>query len=95
MYYIILYWLNNAGFHDKHTVKELLKECTKMYSLDHPNVLTLSGVCLNGGTAPYIIMPFMENGSLLTYLKNNRSKLIVSQEDNDDEEVSMKSLIDL
>ena len=66
-----------------------------MYSLNHPNVLTLSGVCLDGGTAPYIIMPFMANGSLLTYLKNNRSKLIVSQEDNDDEEVSMKPLIDL
>ena len=60
-----------------------------MYSLDHPNVLTLSGVCLDGGTAPYIIMPFMANGSLLAYLKNNRSTLIVSQEaDDDDEEVS-------
>ena len=60
-----------------------------MYTLDHPNVLTLSGVCLDGGTAPYIIMPFMANGSLLAYLKNNRSTLIISQEvDNDDEEVS-------
>ena len=51
-----------------------------MYTLDHPNVLTLSGVCLDGGTAPYIIMPFMANGSLLAYLKNNRSTLVVSQE---------------
>ena len=60
-----------------------------MYTLDHPNVLTLSGVCLDGGTAPYIIIPFMANGSLLAYLKNNRSTLIISQEvDNDDEEVS-------
>ena len=60
-----------------------------MYTLDHPNVLTLSGVCLDGGTAPYIIMPFMANGSLLAYLKNNRSTLILSQEaEIDDEEVS-------
>ena len=60
-----------------------------MVTLDHPNVLTLSGVCLDGGTAPYIIMPFMANGSLLAYLKNNRSTLIVSQEaEIDDEEVS-------
>ena len=60
-----------------------------MYTLDHPNVLTLSGVCLDGGTAPYIIMPFMANGSLLAYLKNNRRTLVVSQEaEIDDEEVS-------
>ena len=78
-----------TGFHDKRTVKELLNECSKMYTLDHPNVLTLSGVCLDGGTAPYIIMPFMANGSLLAYLKNNRKTLVVSQEaEIDDEEVS-------
>ena len=60
-----------------------------MYSLDHPNVLTLSGVCLNGGTAPYIIMPFMANGSLLAYPKDKRSTLVVLQAaEIDDEEVS-------
>ena len=59
-----------------------------MYTLDHPNVLTLSGVCLDGGTAPYIIMPFMANGSISAYLKTNRSTLVVSQEQADsDEEV--------
>ena len=80
---------NHTGFHDKKTVKELLKECSKMYSLDHPNVLTLSGVCLDGGTAPYIIMPFMANGSLLAYLKDKRSTLVVSQAaEIGDEEVS-------
>ncbi len=35
-----------------------------MYKFDHPNVLKLSGVCLDGGPAPYIIMPLMANGSL-------------------------------
>ena len=66
-----------------------------MYTLDHPNVLTLCGVCLDGGTAPYIITPFMANGSLLTYLKNNRRTLVVSQEaEIDDEEVSSYSNTD-
>ena len=85
--------MNHAGFHDKSSVRELLKECSRMYSLDHPNVVTLCGVCLDGGTAPYIIMPFMSNGSLLTYLKNNRSTLVISQTNNsdyDEEEVSVK-----
>ena len=58
-----------------------------MYKFDHPNVLTLSGVCLDGGPAPYIIMPFMANGSLLAYLKKNRATLTVSCKDNDDGEV--------
>ena len=59
-----------------------------MSKLDHPNV-TLRGVCLDGGPAPYIIMPFMANGSLLTYLKKNREILVVSHENKDDEDVSI------
>ena len=56
---------------------DLLKECTRMSTLDHPNVLTLIGVCLDGGPAPYIVMPFMFNGSLLSHLKKERSNLVI------------------
>ena len=49
-----------------------------MHEFEHKNVLTLRGVCLDGGPAPYIIMPFMANGSLLAYLRKNRSTLTVS-----------------
>ena len=59
-----------------------------MYHFRHPHVLTLIGVCLDGGPAPYIIMPFMVNGSLLAYLKGNRGALNVSSKDKDDQEVS-------
>ena len=52
-----------AGMYNRTMVREMLKECSKMYNFNHPNVLTLRGVCLDGGTAPYIIMPFMANGS--------------------------------
>ena len=58
-----------------------------MAKFDHANVLTLRGVCLDGGPAPYIIMPFMENGSLQSYLKKNRKSLIVPA-DSDTEDVS-------
>ena len=78
-----------SGFYDSTAVREMLKECSKMYKFDHPNVLTLTGVCLDGGPAPYIIMPFMANGSLLAYLKENRATLIVSCKD-DDEEVTRR-----
>ena len=65
----------------------MLKECARMYKFNNPNVLALRGVCLDGGPAPYIIMPFMANGSLLAYLKKERAKFVVSNEDLDAEEV--------
>ena len=69
-------------------VKDMLKECSRMSTFDHVHVLTLKGVCLDGGPAPYIIMPFMTNGSLLVYLKKNRNSLVISSEDDDQECVS-------
>ncbi len=55
-----------AGFVQNELVRDLLKKCSRMYKFDHPNVLKISRVCLDGGPAPYIIMPFMANGSLVT-----------------------------
>jgi serine/threonine protein kinase len=61
----------------KDLVTDLLKECAKMKEFNHPNVLTLIGVCLDGGPAPYIVMPFMEKGSLLSYLREERRNLVL------------------
>ena len=55
-----------------------------MSNFNHAHVLTLRGVCLDGGPAPYIIMSFMANGSLLAYLKENRKKLVVSGGDKEE-----------
>ena len=70
----------------------MLKECSKMCEFDHPNILTLSGVCLDGGPAPFIIMPFMINGSLLAYLRKNRAMLVIesgNRQPEDDNEVRL------
>jgi serine/threonine protein kinase len=80
---LTLNYLFFAGFYDPSTVRDMLKECSEMSKFDHPNILTLKGVCLDGGPAPYIIMPFMANGSLLAYLKKNRKCLVISSEDTD------------
>ena len=71
-------------------VRDMLKECSRMSEFNHIHVLTLKGVCLDGGPAPYIIMPFMANGSLLAYLKKNRKSLVISHENADNEDVSYK-----
>ena len=65
-------------------VREMLKECLRMSKFNHLHVLPLKGVYLDGGPAPYIIMPFMANGSLLAYLKKNRETLIVSSKEQDE-----------
>ena len=64
------------GFFDTIAVEELFKECAKMINLNHPNVLTLSGVCMDRGPVPYIVLPYMANGSLLNYLKKKRTILV-------------------
>ena len=66
------------GFLDKSLVRSLLEECSRMSTFDHPNVLNLTGVCVDGGPAPYIIMPFMFNGSLISYLTKEREELYFS-----------------
>ena len=70
-------FLHILGFVQTESVEELLQECAKMYGFEHPNVLKLCGVCLDGGPAPYVIMPFMANGSLLSYLKDERENLVL------------------
>ena len=54
-----------------------MDESVKMKRFDHPNVISLIGVCVDAGIAPYLIMPFMANGSLLSYLKRNREELVL------------------
>ena len=57
-----------------------------MSRFSHAHVMGLIGVCLDSSSALLIVMPFMDNGSLLKYLKKERENLIVSEE-NDEQEV--------
>ena len=82
-----------TGFFDRSAVKEMLKECSKMHHFNHANVLTLKGVCLDGGPAPYIIMPFMANGSLLAYLKKNRGTLVIPDKESNEVSLVIISII--
>ena len=56
-----------------------------MSRFKHAHVMGLIGVCLDAGSAPYIIMPLMANGSLLKYLRKERSNIVVHQANDDDE----------
>ena len=44
-----------------------------MKDFDHPNVLGLTGMCFDTPDGyPFLILPFMVNGSLKDYLKKSR-----------------------
>ena len=53
-----------------------------MSKFNHPNVMRLVGVCIDGGESPYIVMPFMTHGSLLSYLRKRRAELTIANDDN-------------
>lgn len=76
-----------AGSFTKDDTENLIKESILIYKFDHPNVISLIGLCLDAAPSPYIILPFMENGSLLSYIKNSRATLYTNS-DTEDEIVS-------
>ena len=73
-YFIYIY----TGVFTKSDVDSIVQESIKMKSFDHLNVLSLIGICLDLGDAPCIVMPFMDEGSLLSYLRRERNNLTVS-----------------
>ena len=70
------YFVCAATFSTK-DITDLVEESLKMKTFHHPNVLHLIGVCIDTGAAPYLVMPYMLNGSLLSYLRKERPKLTI------------------
>lgn len=77
-----------VGLFTYNDAQSMLREVAKMDSLgDHPNVMPLLGVCMDAGPGISLILPFMEKGSLLDYLRKERSSLVIP-EDHGDSDVS-------
>ena len=89
VFYIVLYGMHvdsyfltlnilHTGVFTASDLKNITEEIKKMQGLDHPNVMTLLGTCLNASTAPCIVMPYMANGSLLSYIRRQKGSLVLS-----------------
>ena len=50
-----------------------------MCQLKHPNILTPLGICLDL-EVPCLIMPLMERGSLLMYLRKEKDNLLMPED---------------
>ena len=68
-------------------IENLSQEIEKMQYFEHPNVMSLIGVCLapsKQGTSsggPCIVMPFMVKGSLLDQLRKESDEFCVASEE--------------
>ncbi len=60
-----------------------------MCGFDHPHVLGLIGICLDPSNSPHLLLPFMENGDLRTYLKNRRE----NQDFTDNQYIKVRSVL--
>ena len=80
-----LHAILNTGYYSGDFQENFIKESLKMEELKHPHVMSLLGVCLDAGPAPYIVLPYMGNGDLLSFLKKNRDSLLVTPEEDNDE----------
>lgn len=74
----------STGSFNIDNANQIMEESMKMKHFDHPNVLSLIGVCLDAGPAPYVVIPFMANGSLLHYLKKERKNVVLPSEFDED-----------
>ena len=71
---------DTLGLYTASDFESMISEITKMKDFQHPNVMSLIGVCLDAGPGVSIVMPFMANGSLLDYLKRERNNLYVKDD---------------
>ena len=66
----------NLDLTSERELKAFLEESLLMKDFKHPNVLGLVGVCFDTPDGvPFIILPFMANGSLKDFLKKKRTHI--------------------
>jgi serine/threonine protein kinase len=53
-------------------LKAFIEESALMCSFNHPHVLGMVGICLDTVQSPYLLLPYMANGDLRTFLRNKR-----------------------
>ena len=57
--------------------KEFTDECIMANNFKHPNVLSIIGVSINpDDNTPLMVMPFMHNGSVQSYVKSKRGNTV-------------------
>ena len=64
---------NSSSMHD------LLFEANRMKDFSHPNVLSLIGVSWDSSHKAMVVLPYMKNGDLRSYMTNEQSRPTIRQ----------------
>ena len=65
----------SAGIATQADIDSFMAECATMVNFDHPNVVKLIGVCFDAtDQLPFIILPFMANKDLKSFLVAKREQ---------------------
>ena len=81
---MVYLYLKYVALFSSGDMERLTKEISTMLSFEHPNVMSLLGVCLDG-EMPLLIMPFMSNGNILEYVRHHKQELLLTSTATDEE----------
>lgn len=56
--------------YNEEEIESFVREGIIMKDFDHKHVLKLHGVCFDSDRLPMVVIPYMENGDLLSYIRN-------------------------
>ena len=63
------------------TAEDFITECNIAKKFDHPNVLSLIGVCIIPEEAmPLMVMPYMHHGDVKSFVKSKRGNSVKVEE---------------
>ena len=81
---LLIFFVGISGTYDNN---QIVKEIMRMKQLSHANILPLTGVSIDNHFSPCIVMPFMWNGSLNTFLQkeDNQEKIFIPVDDSGSE----------
>jgi serine/threonine protein kinase len=65
-----------AIYHEEEEIVSFLKEGLIMKEFEHCNVLKLKGICFGDDNLPLVLMPFMEKGDLLSFIRDKKNVLM-------------------
>lgn len=72
------------AFTEEEEIDKFIAESGIMVNFDHPNILRLVGICFNmEDNLPAIVLPYMANGDLRSFLREKKAEMITSCDDNE------------
>lgn len=75
---LVCFIITIPDYNSLEKLKSFLRESAVMKDFLHPNVLQVLGISLETEDGlPYILLPYMANGDLKTFLKSKRPEALV------------------